>query len=193
MNHLPHTPETQAQKEPEQDAKDCPDATRLSEAEYATLRDWLETHHPPLKLSKELSSILSQGNEEAALKDYQAPLRDWLQEIYSNVQAPLHDCPTPLRNWLLSTQVHDTHFEPTGEPSRDPETPPPHYYKDMLLRLINSLSREITARYEKEYGASPHPRMKYACTNCEHDLWLAEKDPWICYWCEHRVLLKPKG
>ena len=192
MNELTHTPETQTPEEPEQNGEDCPDPTRLSEVEYATLRDWLETHYPALKLSKKLSSLLSQGDKEAALKDCQAPLRDWLWEICANIQAPSQDCTTLVQEWLLKTPV-DIEFEQIGERSGDPETQPPHYFKDMLLRLIRSLEFDMKRRYEREYDGSLPSPVKYMCNKCRQDLWLREKDPWVCYWCQHEVLLKVKG
>ena len=200
MNELTHTTdETQPPNEPEQEGKACPDdPTRLSEAEYASLRHWLETHYPPLKLSKYLSSILSSSSqannkkEEPALKECQAPLLDWLQEIYHGIivqeeaeEAPFDAFPaTPLRDWLLSTAPRDVvevqtgqTGQITGDRSADAEIQAPHRcFKDMLLRLIRSLERDRSRAYEREYGglssAPTTTTTKYACRKCGHEIWL---------------------
>ena len=190
MSELTHTPETQTPVEPEQNGDDCFDPTRLSDVEYATLKDWLETHYPQLKLSKKLSSLLSQGDKEADLKNCQAPLLDWLSEICANIQAPSQGSSTSVREWVLKLDIE---FEQTRERSGDAETQLPHYFKDMLLRLMRSLRLDITRRYERGYGGSLPSPVKYMCNKCREDLWLREKDPWVCYWCQHEVLLKVKG
>ena len=186
MNELTQTTENQTPEEPEQAGKESLDPTRLSEAEYTSLREWLEKHYPPLQLSKNLSSLLSRKDQKATLQGCQAPLLDWLSEIYAEFEDPFHDCPTPLRDWLLTQ-------EQIGGPSADPETQSTHsLFMDMLLRLIRSLEIDITREYEKDHGGNPPSPMKYACDNCGHDLWLRENVPWVCYWCKHRVLRKVK-
>ena len=206
MNDLTPTPETQTSQQPEQNAEENPDPERLTEAEYASLRDWLETHLPPLKLSKKQSSLLSQSDQEPApLKDCQAPLLDWLHQIDAGLRSPLDRCPKPMRKWLLSTMAafDDDDEDDNNTPGEqlvhrsgeEPETRPTHWVKVLLQRLIRSLFLDISRRYQRQYGGPSPPRkpLKYVCNKCRQELWLREKDPWVCYWCRHKVLRKVKG